>query len=88
MAHLSLGELAKRIADAEREVEVGARYTHYKDSTKEYVVTELAILEATEEVAVIYQAQYDERVSFIRPLSSFTAIVHVDGTPTPRFSKI
>ena len=88
MAHVPLEELAKRIEDAKMEVEVGARYVHYKDPTKEYVITELAILEAAEEVAVVYQAQYDERVSFIRPLSSFVAIVDVDGTPTPRFTKV
>ena len=88
MAHVPIEELAKRIEDAKREVEVGARYVHYKDPTKEYVVTELAILEATEEIAVVYQAQYDERVSFIRSLSSFVATVNLDGTPTPRFTKI
>ena len=88
MAHISLEELAKRLADAGREVEVGGKYVHYKDPTQEYVVRSLAILEATEEVGVIYEAQYDTRISFIRPLSSFCGIVDVAGTSTPRFTKI
>jgi len=89
MAHTSLEELAKRLADAGREVEVGGRYVHYKDSTKEYLVKSLVVIEATEEVGVIYEAQYDTRISFLRPLSDFLAVVvDVAGTSTPRFSKI
>jgi len=88
MVHLSLEELAQKLTDAGREVEIGARYVHYKDRAKEYVVKSLAILEATEEVGVLYEAQYDTRISFIRPLSDFCAFVDVNGTPTPRFTKI
>jgi hypothetical protein len=89
MAHLPLEELVKKLADAGREVEVGARYTHYKDPTKEYIVKSLALLEATDEVAVIYEGQYNTpRVSFIRPLSSFCGTVEVNGIPTPRFTKL
>ena len=88
MAHIPLEELAQRLTDAGREVEVGVRYVHYKDSTKEYVVKSLVIIEATEEVGVLYEAQYDKRISFMRPLADFCAVVHVDVTPMPRFTKI
>lgn len=88
MAHVSLDELAEKLARAGREVSVGARYVHYKDRAKEYVVKSFAILEATEEVGVVYEAQYDTRISFIRPLSDFCAMIEVDGVPTPRFTKI
>ncbi len=87
MAHVSLEELAQRLAEVSGKVEVGARYVHYKDPTKEYVVKSLAILEATEEVAVVYEAQYDTRISFVRPLSSWCATVEVEGKSVPRFSK-
>ncbi len=88
MAHLSSEALAGKLSEAGREVEVGARYTHYKDPSKEYLVKSLGILEATDEVAVIYEAQYGDKVSFIRPLESFCATVVVDGVPTQRFTKI
>ncbi len=88
MAHLSSEALADRLSEAGREVEVGTRYAHYKDPSKEYLVKLLGILEATEEVAVIYEAQYGDKVSFIRPLESFCATVVVDGISTPRFAKI
>lgn len=88
MAHLSLEEFAQKLTDAGREVFVGARYIHYKDPTKEYLVKSLALLEATDEIGVIYEAQYDTRISFIRPLSDFCALVEVNGVPTPRFTKV
>ena len=88
MAHVSLEELAQRLADAGREVEVGGRYVHYKDPTKEYIVKSLVIIEATEEVGVVYEAQYDTRISFMRPLADFCAVIDLAGVPTPRFSKI
>ena len=89
MAHLPLEELAKILAAAEREVEVGARYSHYKNPTKEYIVKSLALLEATDEVVVIYEGQYnDPRVPFVRPLTSFCEFIDVAGVPTPRFTKL
>ncbi|MFA5996482.1 MAG: DUF1653 domain-containing protein [Candidatus Paceibacterota bacterium] len=88
MPHISQEELAKQLAEAGREVLVGGLYVHYKDSTKEYVVKSLGVLEATDEVAVIYEAQYGEKVSFIRPLASFCELVLVDGVSVPRFRKV
>ena len=89
MAHLPLKELIQRLADAEKEVEVGGRYGHYKDPTKEYIVKSLALLEATDEVMVIYEGQYNNpRVSYIRPLASFCEVIDIAGVPTPRFTKM
>ena len=88
MAHLSSEELAGKLSEAGRGVEVGARYVHYKDPSKEYLVKSLGILEATDEVAVVYEAQYGDKVSFIRPLESFCASVETDGVLTPRFRKV
>lgn len=88
MAHVPLEELAKRLADAGREVEVGGRYMHYKNPEQEYIVRSLAILETTEEVGVIYEAQYDTRISFIRPLANFCEIVDIEGESVSRFTKI
>ncbi|MEK7157069.1 MAG: DUF1653 domain-containing protein [Patescibacteria group bacterium] len=87
MAHIPLEKLAQKLADAGREVEVGARYVHYKDPAKEYVIKSFAILEATDEVGVIYEAQYDKRISFIRLLTNFCGSVDVAGVSTPRFTK-
>ncbi len=88
MPHISQEELAKQLAEAGRGVQIGGCYVHYKDPTKEYVVKSLGVLEATDEVAVIYEAQYGEKVSFIRPLASFCELVLVDGVSVPRFRRV
>lgn len=88
MAHLTQEELRARITDAEAAVERGAHYTHFKDPSHEYLVTGFAIIEATEEVGVLYEAQYDERITFLRPLSSFVEAVEGPDGPTPRFIKV
>ena len=84
--HLSEEELSRKLADAGTQIEVSATYKHYKGSL--YKVTSLAILEATNEVAVVYQAQYGTGVMFVRPVSSWLEPATVDGQTVERFSKI
>jgi hypothetical protein len=88
MAHRSQEELSQALAAATERVEVGARYTHFKDPSNAYEVTGLAILEADEGVAVLYKALYGDGVTFVRPLDSFTALVEHEGVQVPRFTKV
>lgn len=90
MAHTSLGTLSDDLAKAASLVTVGSRYHHYKDQVKEYVVTDLAILEADESIAVLYRIANGQNPGFIwvRPLENFLDTVTVDGRSVPRFSKI
>lgn len=88
MAHASQEELAARVAAAAEDVTVGGRYVHFKDPTRQYEVTALAIMEADESVAVVYRALYDDGISFVRPLASFTALVEADGRSVSRFTKV
>ena len=88
MAHRTQEELRHELTEAAALVEVGARYTHFKDPIKEYLVVGFVIIEATEEVGVLYEAQYDERITFVRPLQSFIAPVEHEGTTTMRFIKV
>ncbi|HEX4662074.1 MAG TPA: DUF1653 domain-containing protein [Candidatus Saccharimonadales bacterium] len=76
--------LIAELADAETKVTVGAMYKHYKKGDI-YSVNGLGILEASNEVAVIYQAQYGENLVFIRPLSNWLEKVEKDGAAQPRF---
>lgn len=88
MAHRTQEELRHELDEAAQLVTVGSTYVHFKNPTDEYVVRGLAILEATEEVAVIYEAQYGERVSFIRPLHNFLATVEQEDRSVARFQKV
>ncbi|MGE5541197.1 MAG: DUF1653 domain-containing protein [Bacillota bacterium] len=88
MAHRTQEELAATLANAASMVEVGGRYTHFKDPTKEYEVIGLGIQEADEGVSVIYKGLYGEGITFIRPLESWCATVEHEGKSTLRFLKV
>ena len=81
-------ELAKEVEDAKSKVTVGAEYWHYKGRNKVYKVTGLGFIEANNELCVIYQAQYGEKLTFLRPLSSWLENVEWEGETVPRFNKI
>ena len=88
LTHVSQGELAHRLKEAGEKVTVDALYTHFKDPTKLYKVKLFAILEETEEAAVVYEPQYMEGILFIRPLASWLDIVEWEGQSVPRFTKV
>jgi hypothetical protein len=86
MKHISEEELASKLVEATKRVTVGAQYRHYKN--KLYKVLGFAILEATNEVGVIYQAQYGHNLIFIRPLTAWLEEVEWRGDTVKRFTKI
>ena len=88
MEHLSELELRHRLSEAEALVEVGARYAHYKHPEAAYTIRGFAIREDTQDVCVIYDAEYGERIPFIRSIQSFVESVEVEGASVPRFSKL
>ena len=88
MAHLTQEELARELAQAAALVEKNARYVHFKDQSREYIVRGFAIREDTQEACVIYEAQYEERIPFIRTLASFTETVEYNGQSVLRFQRI
>ena len=90
MSHTPTGTLSEDLQRAAALVTIGGRYHHYKDPVKVYTVTDLAILEADESVAVLYRIENGQTPHFtwIRPLTSFLETVVVDGKSVPRFSKI
>lgn len=83
---LNQDQLAARLADAKTKVTVDGRYEHYKKMT--YIVKDVALLEATNEPCVIYQAEYGEHITFIRPLSVWNETVDNNGRHVRRFREI
>lgn len=81
-------DLKNKVEKAKQQIEVGGRYVHFKDSKKIYIVRDIAILESTEEVVVTYQAEYGDRLTFVRPASSWLEIVDKDGKQVPRFTLV
>jgi len=81
-------QLKQKLQHAQTLVAVGAQYRHYKATHKIYTVLNLAFQEEDNQLCVIYQADYEERLIFIRPLSSWLAMVEWDGKTVPRFTKL
>ncbi len=86
--HIDQLKLAEQIKDATSVITIGALYWHYKGRDKIYQVTGLGFLEATDELCVIYQAQYGEKLIFLRPLTNWLEQVDREGEFIPRFTKI
>ncbi|MBP9762151.1 DUF1653 domain-containing protein [Patescibacteria group bacterium] len=66
----------------------GEIYRHYKRGTA-YKIVCLAVLEATEEPCVVYEAldlEAEHRV-WVRPLNHFCELVNFEGKQVPRFAK-
>lgn len=83
MAHTPEDILSKRLEEASAKIEVGAEYAHYKHPESFYRIISLALMEADEEIAVVYRQSEGAGLTFVRPLKSF--LEAVDGVP--RFTK-
>lgn len=81
-------EFKKELEEAAKKVEVGGRYAHYKHPDRYYVVKSLVVIEATEEAGVVYEAQYGEKITFVRPLVSFLDSVETSNGMMPRFRRV
>ncbi len=86
MGHLGLDELDEILREAAKLVVIGGTYKHYKGQT--YTVIDVVIWEETDEPAVVYRADYDERLVFARALSAWHEPVELDGRMVPRFSLV
>lgn len=86
--HKSSEYLHQLLEDAGRKLHLNAKYFHYKNPDKFYIVEALTIIEATEEVGVIYRPLYEglEDVTFLRPINDFLAVVEKDGESLSRFT--
>lgn len=79
-------QLSIKLIEAAQQVTVGARYVHYKQLS--YKVLALALREEDNEPCVVYQAEYGDKVTWIRPVSSWVEDVEIDGKRVRRFTKI
>jgi hypothetical protein len=80
--------LAQEIEEAKANISIGSKYRHYKSKENVYEVIGLGFLEANDELCVIYQARYGQRLTFVRPLRSWLETVQWRGKTVPRFTQI
>lgn len=90
--HLSEQQLISQLEEAEKMVEIGACYAHYRSPLDYYRVIGLSIIEATQEVGVAYQKEFGSEalksIIWIRPISSWLEKVLVEGSMIERFKKV
>jgi hypothetical protein len=78
--------LSGRLTKAAGQVTVGARYMHYKQLS--YRVLGIALHEESNEPCVIYQAEYGDHITWIRPLADWTKEVEAAGKKVNRFTRL
>jgi hypothetical protein len=86
MSKESQTELSSKLAQATKLVTAGTRYMHYKQLS--YKVVALALREEDNEPCVIYQAEYGDKLTWIRPVANWVEELEVDGKQTKRFTKL
>ncbi len=88
MAHTTQEDLQKKIDEALKLIQVGAKYVHFKNPDNQYIVEFVGLLENSEEVCVAYRALYGKGLLWVRTLSDFLAEKEVDGERVKRFRKV
>lgn len=86
MPTLPLPELERRISEAKTQIAPGSRWQHYKGGS--YVVTDLVVIERTDEIGVIYRSLERPTVSFMRPLIEWQDVVEHEGVKVFRFRSL
>lgn len=82
---LTEAQLTEKLTTAAAQVMVGSLYQHYKGGI--YKVLDLAVLESTNEVCVLHQAQYGKQLKFIRTVDVWLETVEYNGATVPRFTR-
>lgn len=83
--HKSSEQVKAEIERASGQIKIGGTYRHYKAVHKLYKVLDFVLLEATNELCVLYQALYDDGFKFVRPVSVWLEKVEWNGQTVPRF---
>ncbi len=81
-----LPELELEIQQAKEAIPVGSKWQHYKGG--KYAVVEIAMIELTSALAVVYVSLERPTVRFIRPLVEWQDVVEHEGAQVYRFRRI
>lgn len=89
MAHKYQEILLTELDKLKQRISIGDKFCHYKHPEQFYLIIALGFIEATEEPAVIYEADYGEKFVWVRSQEDFFAKVKLeDGVEVDRFTKV
>jgi len=80
--------LITELKAASSKVKIGGHYRHYKNPDKTYKLLLIAFTESDDALCVIYEAQYGERLVFVRPVDSWLGKVEWEDKIVNRFTLI
>jgi hypothetical protein len=63
--------LEDELKNAEKHVKVGGVYYHFKNPKQLYKIISLGVLESSDIVCVVYQAEYNKKLIFVRSLENW-----------------
>lgn len=85
----SMLQLLEDLKKAKTKIRIGEKYAHYKHLKSIYKILEVGFIESTEEVSVIYQAQFEDKMIWIRTEKEFFSKVTLEnGKTVDRFVKV
>ena len=89
MAHKNQSELLSELDNLKQRIRVGDRYFHYKHPDHLYHIVALGFIEVTETPAVVYTAEYGDKLTWVRTAEEFFAKVDLeDDKKVDRFTKV
>lgn len=80
--------LKAKVQSVERVIQVGARYRHYKNREAVYTVLYIGVSTVSEDLEVVYRAEYGPKLIFVRPVSEWNEYVEWQGKQVPRFEHL
>jgi hypothetical protein len=86
MDKLPLPELAERIAQAKSVIAPGTQWEHYKGG--KYIVSDMVLYEASNEIGVVYRPLENPGVTFVRPLVQWQDVIEWNGAKVYRFRRL
>ncbi|MEX0594864.1 MAG: DUF1653 domain-containing protein, partial [Candidatus Paceibacterota bacterium] len=91
MAHTDSAQLLDKLNSEQYNIEIGAKYYHYKNPQTHYQVLQVALLESDEEQVVIYQS-IDDSIIWVRKINGengWNTPVQIDnGQVVNRFERV
>lgn len=86
--HRGLASLKSELVRLGQTVRVGDEYAHYAHPGRRYRIISIGVLEASQELCVIYQAISKPDLVWVRPVANFLEEIQTPAGKVPRFSKI
>ena len=87
--HKTQEQLLNELKRLNKKIKVGDKFYHFKYPDQFYTIVAVGFIESTEEPCITYQAEYGDKITWVRTENEFFAKVTLeDGTIVDRFSKI